>query len=68
MRGAEHVACKGENRCAYGVLVGKYEGKKPLRRPRHGWEDIVKIEVKEYDGNAWTGFSWPRAGTSGGLL
>jgi len=30
----------GERRQVYRVLVGKPEGKKPLGRPRHRWEDI----------------------------
>ena len=34
MRWAEHVACVGEERGVYRVLVGKPEGKKPLGRPK----------------------------------
>jgi hypothetical protein len=34
MRWAGHVARLGETRNAYGILVGKPEGKKPLGRPR----------------------------------
>jgi hypothetical protein len=30
----------GDMRNAYSILVGKPEGKRPLRRPRHEWEDI----------------------------
>jgi hypothetical protein len=29
---------------AYSVLVGKAEGKRPLRRPRRGWVDNIKID------------------------
>jgi hypothetical protein len=29
----------GEERKVYKVLVGKPEGKRPLGRPRHRWED-----------------------------
>jgi len=32
-----HVACIGEGRGAYRVLVGKPEGKRPLGRPRCRW-------------------------------
>jgi hypothetical protein len=32
------------------VLVGKHEGKRPLGRPRHGWEDNVKVDVQEVGG------------------
>jgi hypothetical protein len=35
MRWAGHVARMGEKRNAYRLLVGKPEGKRPLRRPRH---------------------------------
>jgi hypothetical protein len=31
---AGHVACMGEERKLYKVLVGKPEGKRPLERPR----------------------------------
>jgi hypothetical protein len=29
----------GEVRGAYNILVGKPEGRRPLGRPRHRWED-----------------------------
>jgi hypothetical protein len=32
MRWAGHVACSGEKRKVYKILVGKPEGKRPLRR------------------------------------
>jgi hypothetical protein len=47
MRCVGHVACMGEKRNAYRVLVGEHEGKIPLWRPRTKWEGIVKIEVKD---------------------
>ena len=31
----------GESRGVYRVLVGKPEGKIPLVRPRHRWEDNI---------------------------
>jgi hypothetical protein len=37
----------GEVRNVYRVLVGKPEGKRPLERPRHRWEDGVKIDLME---------------------
>jgi hypothetical protein len=33
----------GEGRGVYRVLVGKPEGRRPLGRPRHRWEDNIKI-------------------------
>jgi len=37
----------GERRDVYRVLVGKLEGKKPLGRPRHRWEDNIKMDLLE---------------------
>jgi hypothetical protein len=28
------------------ILFGKLEGKRPLRRPRHRWENNIKIDLK----------------------
>jgi hypothetical protein len=30
---------------AYSDLVGKPEGRRPLRRPRHRWEDNIKMDL-----------------------
>jgi hypothetical protein len=34
-------------RNVYRVLVGKREGKSPFGNPSGGWEDIVKLVLKE---------------------
>jgi len=47
MRWAGHTARMGERRVVYRVLVGKPEGKRPLGRPRRGWEDNIKTELQE---------------------
>jgi hypothetical protein len=47
MRWAGHVAWMGENCNAYATLVGKPEGKRPLRRPRHRWVDNIKIDLRK---------------------
>jgi hypothetical protein len=39
MRWMGLVVWIGEGRDVYRVLVGKHEGKRLLRRPRHRWED-----------------------------
>jgi hypothetical protein len=31
----------------YKVLVGKTEGKGPLGRPRRGWEDGIRMDLRE---------------------
>jgi hypothetical protein len=35
----------GEGRGVHRVLVGKPEGKRPLGRPRHRWEDNFKMMI-----------------------
>jgi hypothetical protein len=47
MRWAEHVARMGERRGVYRVLVWKPEGKRPLGRPRRGWEDNIKMDLEK---------------------
>jgi hypothetical protein len=63
-----HVARMGEKRSVYRVLVGKLEGKKPLGRPRHRWEDNIKMELQEVRCGVWTGSSWLKIVTVGGHL
>jgi hypothetical protein len=47
MRWAGHVARMGEVRCAYNILVGRPEGRRPLGRPRRRWEDNIKMDHRE---------------------
>ena len=47
MRWAGHVAHMREGRGMDRVLVGKPEGKRPLGRPRHRWEDNIKMDLQE---------------------
>jgi hypothetical protein len=47
MRWAGHVACVGEVRNAYSILVGKPEGRRPLGRPRHRWEDNIGMDLRD---------------------
>jgi hypothetical protein len=37
----------GEERKVYKVLMGKPEGKRPLVRPRHRWEDGIRMDLRE---------------------
>jgi hypothetical protein len=64
MRSAEHIAQMGAWRGADGVLVGKTEGRRPLGRLRHRWEDNIKMDFQEvgWEG-AWTGLIWLRIRT-----
>jgi hypothetical protein len=55
MTWAGYVARRGEKRNAYGILVGKPEGKRPLGRPRHRWVDSIKMYLREI---GWGGMDW----------
>jgi hypothetical protein len=38
-----------EVRNAYNILVGKPEGRRPLERPRHRWEDNIRMDLGEME-------------------
>ena len=40
------VARMEQSRNACRVLVGKPDGKRPLGRPRHRWEDNIKMDLR----------------------
>ena len=68
MRWTGLVSCMGCRIGAYRVLVGKPGGKIPLGRPRHRWEDNIKMDLQEVGCGAWTRLICVRIGTGGGLL
>ena len=35
-----------EGRSAFKILTGKPTGKRPLGRPRRGWEDNIRMELE----------------------
>jgi hypothetical protein len=47
MRWVGHVAHMGEERKVYRFLVGKPKVKRPPRRPRRGWEDRIRMDLRE---------------------
>ena len=47
MRWAGHVARMGEERGVCRALVGKPEGRRPLRRPRRRWVDNIRMDLQE---------------------
>jgi hypothetical protein len=55
MRWAGLVACMGEGRAVYRVLVGRPGGKRPLGRPRRRWEDNINLNLRDVgiDGTNW---------------
>jgi hypothetical protein len=60
MRWAVHVARMGEGRGVCRVWVRKPEGNRLLGRPRHRWEDNIKMDIQEVGCGVWTGLSWLR--------
>jgi hypothetical protein len=54
------------NRNAYRLLVGKVEGRRPLRR--RSWVDNIRIDLVEVGGVMLTGLVWLKIGTGGELL
>jgi hypothetical protein len=63
MRWSGHVARMGEEKKVYKVSVGKPEGKRPLGRPRHSWEE----DLREIGWGMWIGFDWFSIGAGGEL-
>jgi hypothetical protein len=47
MRWAGHSACMGEMRNAHKIFVRKPEWRGPLGRPRCGWEDNIRMDLRE---------------------
>jgi hypothetical protein len=63
MRLAGFVESMAEWRGVYRVLVGKTEGKRPLGRPRHRWEDnMMDLQKVGCGGMDWIGLAqdWER--------
>jgi hypothetical protein len=60
IRWVGHVACMGERKGIYRVLVKQPEGKKSLGRPRHRWEDNIKMDLQGVDVGVRTTLSWLR--------
>jgi hypothetical protein len=55
MRWAGHVARMGEKINAYRLLVGKPEGKRPVRKPRRRWVDNIGMDLVEVGWVMWIG-------------
>ena len=52
LRWAGHVARIEQGRSAFKILTGKPTGKRLLGRPRHRWEDNIRMDLKEIGINA----------------
>jgi hypothetical protein len=53
----------GAKRNAYRKLVGKPEGKRPLGKPRRGWADNIKMDLRE---TGWGSMDWIDLAQDGG--
>ena len=51
-----HVVRMEEVRSAFKILKGKPTWKRPLRRPRHRWEDNIRMDLEEIGINAGNWF------------
>jgi hypothetical protein len=60
-----HVARMGEERKVYRVLVRKSEGKRPLGRPSHRWEDRIRMDLREI---GWGSVEWIQLAQDRGRL
>jgi hypothetical protein len=67
-RWAGNVVRMGMRRGLYKVLLGKPEGRRSLGRPRHRWDDNIKVDLREVGLGAWTGSILVRIETGGELL
>jgi hypothetical protein len=55
----------GTKRNAHWLLVGKPDVKSSLGRPRRGWEDNIKMDLRE---TRWGDMNWIDVAQDGGLL
>jgi hypothetical protein len=55
IRWVRYVAQMGDKKNVYRLLVGKTKGKRPLRRPKCGWVDSIKMGLVEI---RWGGMDW----------
>jgi hypothetical protein len=58
----------GDSKGAYKNLLGRPEGKRPLGRPRRGWEDNIKMDLQEVGCGAMGLIDLAQGRAGGGLL
>jgi hypothetical protein len=52
---SEEEEDKEKKRNVYSIVVGKQERKRPLRRPKRMWVDIIKMDLGMF---GWAGMHW----------
>ena len=65
LRWAGHIARMEEGRSAFKILTGTPTGKRPLGRPRRGWEGYVITGIKEIGINTRNWADWAKEGVTG---
>jgi len=68
MRWAGYVACTGARSGVYRVLVGRTQKKNHSEDPDIDGSIILRWIFRKWDVRAWTGLTWFRIGTDGGLM
>jgi hypothetical protein len=68
MRWAWHVACVGERRGIYRLLVGNLREIDHLQDPGVDGRIILRRICRKWDVGVWIGSIWLRIGTDGGHL
>jgi len=62
------VARREDKINSYRVFVGKSEGKRPLQKPSHRWEDTIKMDLQKEEQGAWIGLFGLRIVNGGWFL
>jgi hypothetical protein len=55
LKWVDHVACMGEMKSAYKILVGRPKGRRPIMKPTHRWEDNIRMVLRKI---GWEGVDW----------
>jgi hypothetical protein len=63
LRWVGHVVHMRKERKVFKVLVGKPKGKRPLGRPRHRWEDGIRLDLGRLAGEV--GVEWIKLAQDG---
>jgi len=54
-RRAGHIACMGQMRNVYKILVRKPKWNRTLGRLRRRWEDNIRMDLRKQCAKVWTG-------------
>ena len=49
------ISRTGDRKRVCRILVGRADGKRPVGRTRHAWDDIIKMDLQEA---GWGGMDW----------